>query len=244
MQPALTVPTKEVTDAVGELRDLPVGGWEKLSAVDWPGQLAAVVFLQGCAWRCGYCHNPHLIPFARVADAPTWTDVHTWLRRRQGLLDAVVFSGGEPTWHCALSTAMHQVRALGFKVGLHTGGPSPERFARVLSLLDWVGFDFKAPFSNYAKVTGRDDGAAARQSLELLLAARIPCEIRTTWHPRLLPEADLLQMADTLGALGCIDWVIQCFRPDGCTDATLRQRPVGSVPASILSHPNLRVNIR
>lgn len=244
MQPPLTTSAAPPPADAGARVDLPIGGFEKLSAVDWPGQLAAVVFCQGCAWRCGYCHNPHLIPFARTADGPAWDQLLAWLGRRRGLLDAVVFSGGEPTWHGALGEAMRQVRDLGFKIGLHTGGPSPERLERLLPWLDWVGFDFKAPFAAYAKVTGRDDGVPARRSLELLLAGRISCEIRTTWHPQLLSDYDLACMAGALGELGCTDWVIQRFRPDGCADATLRQRPLGELPPAVFRHPRLRVCVR
>jgi len=244
LQPPLTTPPARPPADAGAEVNLPVGGFEKLSTVDWPGQLAAVVFCQGCAWRCGYCHNPHLIPFARTADSPAWPKVLAWLDRRRGLLDAVVFSGGEPSWHAELGEAMRQTRTLGFKIGLHTGGPSPERLEPLLPLLDWVGFDFKAPFPSYAKVTGRDDGAAARQSLELLFGAHIPCEVRTTWHPLLLPEGDLLHMAEILSELGCIEWVIQRFRPDGCADTGLCQHPVGAVPATVLRDPRLRVTIR
>ncbi|MDQ5977772.1 MAG: pyruvate formate lyase activating enzyme [Verrucomicrobiota bacterium] len=244
MQPPLTTPPERPPAGVGAEVDLPVGGFEKLSTVDWPGQLAAVVFCQGCAWHCGYCHNPHLIPFARAADGPAWPKVLAWLGRRQGLLDAVVFSGGEPTWHAELGEAIRQTRALGFKIGLHTGGPSPERLERLLPLLDWVGFDFKAPFADYAKVTGRDDGVPARRSLEMIRAARIACEIRTTWHPALLPDADLQTMADSLADLGCTEWVIQRFRAEGCDDDALRRHPGGNVPPSVVRHARLRVSIR
>jgi pyruvate formate lyase activating enzyme len=244
VQSPLTTPAALPPADIGVCLDLPVGGFEKLSAVDWPGQLAAVVFCQGCAWRCGYCHNPHLIPFARTADSPTWDSLLAWLGRRRGLLDAVVFSGGEPTWHGALGEAMQQVRDLGFKIGLHTGGPSPERLERLLPWLDWVGFDFKAPFSAYAKVTGRDDGVPARRSLQMLLAARIPCEVRTTWHPQLLSHEDLSSMADAVGELGCTEWVIQRFRPDGCGDVTLCQRSPGEVPLERINRPGLRIRVR
>lgn len=223
---------------------LPVGGFEKLSTVDWPGQLAAVVFCQGCTWRCGYCHNPHLLPFALGDHSFAWDEIVAWLARRRSLLDAVVFSGGEPTWHRALGDAMGEARDLGFKVGLHTGGPSPWRLERLLPLLDWIGFDFKAPFADYAKIVGRPDGVAARRSLELVLAARIHCEIRTTWHPRLLSDDDLRAMADTLAALGRADWVIQRFRTDGCGDVELVRHPVGEPPVELLARPGLRVAVR
>ncbi|HEX6005079.1 MAG TPA: radical SAM protein, partial [Burkholderiales bacterium] len=78
-----------------------MGGLVALSTTDYPDHLAAVVFGQGCPWRCGYCHNPHLLPKRGVARI-AWRDVLAFLERRRGLLDAVVFSGGEPTLQAAL----------------------------------------------------------------------------------------------------------------------------------------------
>jgi len=223
---------------------LRIGGFEPLSAVDWPGQLAAVVFCQGCGWACHYCHNPHLIPHERPAQAVAWTDIVAWLGRRRGLLDGVVFSGGEPTLQPALPEAAATVRELGFKVGLHTGGPVPENLAPLLSWLDWVGFDLKAPFDRYAQVTGHDHGGRARESLRLLTAAGVAIEVRTTWHPHLLPPAALTAMAQSLVEAGVAAWTIQRFRPDGCTDAVLRALPVGEVPAAVFQFPGLRVSVR
>ena len=214
-----------------------------MSASDWPGQLVAVVFCQGCAWRCRYCHNPHLVPFGGPTEH-SWERVLAWLGRRRGLLDGVVFSGGEPTCQPGLAAAMAQARALGFKVGLHTGGPSPAALAAVIPLLDWVGFDFKAPFGSYAKVTGRDHGRLAEESFRLILQAGVPCEVRTTWHPAILSAADLDEMADTLAAAGRDAWVIQRFRPDGCADAQLRDSPPGHLPAIGARHAGLRLTVR
>lgn len=223
---------------------LRIGGFEPLSAVDWPGQLAAVVFCQGCGWACRYCHNPHLIPHERPARPVAWTDIVAWLGRRRGLLDGIVFSGGEPTLQPGLPEAVATVRELGFKVGLHTGGPVPENLAPLLPLLDWVGFDFKAPFDRYAQVTGHDHGARARESLRLLTAASVAVEVRTTWHPELLSPGDLAVMARSLVEAGGVAWTIQRFRPDGCADPALRAFPVGEVPASVVQFPGLRVSVR
>jgi pyruvate formate lyase activating enzyme len=226
-----------------EAAGLRVGGLEKLSLVDWPGLLSAVVFCQGCAWRCRYCHNPHLLPFGTKQEL-SWPGVVRWLERRRGLLDGVVFSGGEATCQTNLAGAMAEVRDLGFQVGLHTGGPAPWRIAQVAPLVDWVGFDFKAPFADYARVTGGDHGPRARESLRLILEAGVACEIRTTWHPALLSAADLSSMADTLSEMGCSDWVIQRFRPDGCADANLCAAPAGAVPEIRARDPGLRITVR
>jgi pyruvate formate lyase activating enzyme len=213
---------------------LRVGGLTPLSTTDWPDMLAAVVFCQGCPWRCRYCHNPSLIP-SRGAHEIAWEDVMAFLRRRQGLLDGVVFSGGEPTLQAGLRDAMVEVRALGFRIGLHTGGAYPRRLASVLPLLDWVGLDAKAPFTDYERVTGvAGSGAAALASLEHVLASGVDHEIRTTVHPSLLADAEVVNLARDLSARGIQRHVIQAFRSQGCSDAELvhdakrQRRPVSS----------------
>lgn len=200
---------------------LRVGGLIPCSATDWPGQLAAVVFCQGCPWRCGYCHNPHLLP-ARGASEIAWDNVLALLRRRIGLLDAVVFSGGEPLAQGALGEAMRAVRALGFRVGLHTGGAYPARLAEVLPLVDWVGFDFKAPSGDYSAITGvRGSGEKALASARLLIASGVAHEFRTTVHPRWHDQRTLARLTDQLAAVGARRYVLQPFRAEGCADATL-----------------------
>ena len=207
-----------VTERAAALR---VGGLTPLSTSDWPGELAAVVFCQGCPWRCSYCHNPHLLR-ARGASEIAWEDVLALLRRRQGLLDAVVFSGGEPLAQPGLAEAMRSVRGLGFRVGLHTGGAYPRRLSQVLSLVDWVGLDIKAPFSDYASITGvADSGARALESSKLVIANGGACELRTTVHPRLLAPKAVERLADELVALGARRYVLQEFRDEGCVNAAL-----------------------
>lgn len=203
--------------------DLAVGGFTPLSTCDWPGELTATVFCQGCPLACRYCHNADLIPPGRGA-GPDWSCVLALLEKRRGLLDGVVFSGGEPTLQRALPEAAAAVRALGFRVGLHTAGPYPERLARLLPLVDWVGFDVKAPFSAYEKITGvSGSGGRARQSLVALVRSGVAFEVRTTVHPLLLGEADLASLDADLAALGVGPTRRQPFRRAGCRDALLSQ---------------------
>ncbi len=207
-------------------RSLQVGGLTPFTSIDYPGQLAAVVFVQGCPWRCGYCHNPHLQPRGSGA-GPSWSEVLVFLRRRTGLLDAEVFSGGEPTLDPALPRAIADVRALGFKVGLHSAGIYPQRLQAVLPLVDWVGLDIKAPLADdtrHAGVTGvRDSASPVRLSLAALVqharASGLPFECRTTAHPALLDDAALRAVADDLAAAGVTDWALQIFRPQGVAGA-------------------------
>jgi pyruvate formate lyase activating enzyme len=208
---------------------LRVGGLIPLTTIDFPGRLAAVVFLQGCPWRCTYCQNPGLLE----ADAPTrmtWDEVLGFLQRRRGLLDGVVFSGGEPTLQAGLADAIATVRALGFQVGLHTGGGYPERLAALLPQLDWVGFDVKAPWDTYQAVTGVPGSAAKVQaSLAHLLASGVAHEIRTTWHEGLFAASRLPAMAEDLASRGAARWSLQRCRVNGQE----RQPPPAEVMAQV-----------
>ena len=201
--------------------ELRVGGLTSLSTCDWPGELAATVFCRGCPWRCRYCHNHHLQD-AAAAPEMTWAEVLAFLRRRAGLLDGVVFSGGEPTVQGGIAAAIGDVRALGFRGGLHTAGPAPERLTPLLGLLDWVGFDAKARFGDYAAITGvAGSGERARESLMLLLESGVDCEVRTTVHPDLIDAAALGELAATLAELGVRRHVLQPCRAEGCADPML-----------------------
>lgn len=198
-----------------------VAGLVPLSTTDFPGRLSAVVFLHGCPWRCRYCQNPELQPRPARGELP-WESVLRFLDQRRGLLDAVVFSGGEPTLQASLGTAVNDVRARGFAVGLHTAGIYPRRLAEVLPRLDWVGLDVKAPFEDYPRVIGRATGAAAaRESLDLLLAAGVEFEVRTTWHPSLIGEGELVALAEALAGRGVRRYALQAFDPQGCRDPRL-----------------------
>jgi pyruvate formate lyase activating enzyme len=158
---------------------LRIGGLTRLSSCDYPGKLAAVVYCQGCAWHCAYCYNPELQP-ARGAYEIAWPEVTAFLDKRRGLLDAVVFSGGEPTQQPGLAAAMREVKAMGFLVGLHTAGVVPRRLAEVLPLADWVAMDAKAAFDDHERVSGvRGSARRAKQSLELLLASGVAREVHT-----------------------------------------------------------------
>ena len=217
------------------MTQLRVGGLTPLSATDWPGMLSAVVFCQGCSWRCRYCHNPELIP-AEGAREMRWEEVIAFLQRRQGLLDAVVFSGGEPTLQTELPQAMREVRELGFKVGLHTAGIYPRRLAAVLPLVEWVGLDIKSTFADYAGITGAaESGARAKASLDLVLKSGIDHEIRTTVHPALLADEQVMAIAQDLAKRHARHYVLQAFRGEGCQDEALVQNWQRGRPLSVLA---------
>lgn len=201
--------------------ELPISGLTRFSTVDYPGQLAAVVFCPGCPWRCRYCHNPEL-QSVHAAPMLAWRDVTAFLQRRRGCLDAVVFSGGEPTLHAGLLAAVREVRAMGFKIGLHSAGIYPSRLARLLPWIDWIGFDIKAPFDDYARITGVEhSGKKALAAARMVLDSGVDYEFRTTLHPALLSARDVEKITLGLSALGVHRYVLQTFRATGCVDAVL-----------------------
>ena len=191
-----------------------VGGVETFSAVDFPGKLAAVVFLQGCPWRCPFCYNTTLQKIGEPTDF-VWEKFVDLLKRRQKTLDAVVFSGGEPLVQDELKEAMEEVKALGFTIGLHTGGYRPEKLAEILPLVDWIGFDIKAPFEEgrYQEVTKTKHLNQALESLAMILASGKDYECRTTCDPRLLNVEDLRVMAQALVEKGVKKYFLQKYRP-------------------------------
>lgn len=204
--------------------DLRIAGLVPLSTVDWPGHLVATVFCQGCPWRCTYCHNTAILD-PHAPGAVLFEDLDRLLDRRRGLLDAVVFSGGEATMQHALVPAARAVRERGFAVGLHTGGAFPTRLQALLGvdadgnrtsspLVDWVGFDVKAAPARYAELVGRA-GAWQRSStsLRLLLASGVDHELRMTVTPQLIDQVPTV--IETVGRAGGTHLVLQKARADG-----------------------------
>ena len=167
------------------------------------------------AWWCSEPDEGHY-DAVNKGFARSTGEVLAFLKSRQGLLDGVVFSGGEPTLQAALPAALVQVRALGFQTALHTGGMYPERLQALLPLLDWVGLDIKGPLHAYDAITRTPgSGAKAFASLRHLLASGVAYECRTTWHAGLFGVDDLFALADTLADAGVAHWALQECRAPG-----------------------------
>jgi pyruvate formate lyase activating enzyme len=191
-----------------------IGGIERFSIVDFPNQMAAVVFMQGCPWRCPFCHNAHLQDVNAETNI-SWNKFVDFLKQRKGVLDAVVFSGGEPLVQQGLKDAIEEVKDLGYKIGLHTGGYLPEHFKAVLELVDWVGFDIKAPLeaARYKEITGGiADVKKVKECLQILCDSSKDFECRTTCDPRFLSIEDIYTIADTLKSMGVKEYYLQKYR--------------------------------
>lgn len=123
----------------------------------------------------------------------------------------------------ALADAIREVSELGYQIGLHSAGIYPKRLADVLPMLDWIGFDAKAPFDErYDRITGIADSARqALESAQAVIASKVECEFRTTIHPGLLREDDIMDLATTLSAMGVTNYALQVFRVQGCGNDSL-----------------------
>lgn len=201
-----------------------VGGLQPLTMIDFPGRLSSVVFTQGCNLRCRFCYNRGLLP-ETSNDMLSWKSITDFLKDRQGFIEAVVFSGGEPCLQPGLLDAMREVRELGFEIALHTNGFFPDVVERALSerLLQFIAVDFKAPFNRYQAVTRQEVVAADFARLaDLLVSAGVKHEYRTTVHPGLLSDSDIMNMADWLCEKKISSYAIQKFKHGEALDSTLQ----------------------
>lgn len=192
-----------------------IGGLQPVSLCDYPGRVAAVVFTQGCNFRCPYCHNRTLWPLhAHPRDLIPPAELLEKLRRRRGQLDAIVLSGGEPTLQPDLADFLCELRALGFGLKLDTNGSRPQVLERLLRLrlLDFVAMDVKAPPRKYETLAGvKVNLDAIAASMRMIVEAGVAHEFRTTVPPGLLDAADLQDIRAMLPPGS--NWRLQTFRP-------------------------------
>jgi len=178
-----------------------IAGIAKNSFIDFPGQVACVLFVPGCNYCCFYCHNRSLIDGSH--DILPLQDVMAFLKKRVGMLDGAVITGGEPTLQSDLAPFIRSLREIGYKVKLDTNGALPEVVSPLLTegLCDYFAIDYKAPAARYHEICGGNASAKpVLKTIRLLLEAHADFEVRTTVIPQ-LKEEDLLHMAQELPPL-------------------------------------------
>ncbi len=204
--------------------DYLVGGMQPLTMIDFPGRLATVIFAQGCNLRCRFCYNRTLLP-DRASEMLSWTSIIDFLKDRQGFIEGVVFSGGEPCRQEGFIRALEQVKELGLETALHTNGfyPGPVITALKLRLLNYVAIDFKTSFERYEELTGssiaEDDFIAM---LREIARAGIGHEVRVTVHPDIVDESEIMKIADIVADCGIEKFVLQRFQHGEALDKNLR----------------------
>lgn len=203
-----------------------IGGFQKFSLSDFPGRIAAIVFTQGCGFRCPYCHNPELVDPSQYAAAIPQEQVLDFLRSRRGRLQGVVVTGGEPTLHDDLPQFLAGIKELGFAVKLDTNGSNPGLLDRIIAerLADYIAMDLKAPLRFYSRVTRVSiDTSDIERSLRLVKGSGLPHELRTTYLESLLTKEDMLGIAEL--AKGCDRIALQYFRATKTLDPELLGEP-------------------
>jgi pyruvate formate lyase activating enzyme len=160
------------------------GGLQKQSLIDYPGKISCVLFTPGCNFTCPYCHNPDLVR-GRPEQISLLKEesIFDFLEKRKGFLDGVVISGGEPTLHRDLSIICHTIKKMGYPVKLDTNGSRPEILKRLIRnrCVDYIAMDVKTDPSAYPReISGAENPANILESIELIMAAGIVYEFRTT----------------------------------------------------------------
>lgn len=227
-----------------------IGGFQPLSLIDFPGLTSAVVFTQGCPWRCFYCHNSELVyPSRFAAPIPVATIVQR-IELRKHLIDGVVVSGGEPTMHAGLPELLSTFRLMGLRTKLDTNGMFPGRLKTILEagLVDFVAMDIKTRRVHYQAATGvGGTESAVDTSIGLILRSGVDHEFRTTLIDGFHQPSDVTAMHARVS--GCQRFVLQkgeLHNGSRLPDSSLRHDPLPPLGElrEYFTPPNANVAIR
>lgn len=191
-----------------------IGGFQKFSLIDYPGKICAIVFTQGCNFRCPFCHNPELVNPELFQGLIPEGEVLSFLERRKGKLDAIEITGGEPTLQPDLIDFIEKIKELGFLVKLDSNGSNPEMLKRLikLKLVDYISMDVKAPLERYQEITKSNiDADKIKQSIGLIMASGLDYELRTTVVKSQLTPDDILEIGKLIR--GAKVYILQRFVP-------------------------------
>lgn len=176
-----------------------ISGLIKTTLLDYPAHVAATIFLGGCNLRCPFCHNSSFLE--HPVEEYTLEELFAFLKKRQGILDGVCISGGEPTLNPELPEFIKKIRDLGYLIKLDTNGTNPDMLESLMEnhLLDYVAMDVKSSFHEYKKCCGCSlNLSAISRSISILLEGRIPYEFRTTVVKELHTAAAMNNMGQLL----------------------------------------------
>lgn len=191
-----------------------IGGLQKFSLIDYPKKVAAVIFTQGCNFRCPFCQNPDLVLSEKYTEPISEEEIFSFLRTRQGQLSGVVVTGGEPTVHADLPDFLKKIKDLGYAVKLDTNGNDPETLKKVLDekSVDYVAMDIKTSPARYDEAAGvAVDMKNIERSIELIIDSGVDYHFRTTLVYKYLSEKDLEDISGLLKKAK--NYVLQRFDP-------------------------------
>ena len=198
-----------------------IGGLEKSTLIDYPGQVAATVFLIGCNFRCPFCYSAELVLPEKIESQPRLSekDFFKFLEERQSLLQGVVICGGEPTINKDLPEFIKKIKALGYSVKLDTNGSNPGMLKQLANegLIDYVAMDIKAPKEKYEEAVGvKIDISDIEESVKALKEGKVDYEFRTTVVPTVHTKEDVINIAKWIGPAK--NYFLQNFRAEKTID--------------------------
>lgn len=191
-----------------------IGGFQKMTLLDFPGRIACILFTHGCNFRCPYCHNAPLVTggYEGIDEA----EILAFLKKRHGILDGVCISGGEPLLQKDLPSLMYKIKQLGYDIKLDTNGSFPQALDEVITsgLCDYVAMDIKNSREKYKLTVNADvDMASIERSAEILLSGRVDYEFRTTVTRELHTEDDMRRIGEWIR--GARKYFLQGFIDSG-----------------------------
>ena len=189
-----------------------IAGFQKFSLIDYPSKISAIIFTQGCNFRCPFCHNPELVDPKLFSDTLDEGSILSFLRRRAGKLDGIVITGGEPLLQHDLIEFIERVKEMGYLIKLDTNGSYPEILEQLLAknLIDYIAMDIKAPLEKYPNVVQTDVCTEKiMESITIILNSNMDYEFRTTVVKDLLTKDDLICIAKLIR--GAKRYVLQKF---------------------------------
>jgi len=178
-----------------------IGGFQKISLIDYPGKIASIIFTKGCLFRCPYCHNPELVEYEDSAGMDE-KYVFDHLEKRRGFIEGVCITGGEPTLHKDLPDFIARIKNLGYEIKLDTNGVTPSMVAELIEkkLVDYIAMDIKHSWDKYGSIARIAPGKEkfldrCQETFSIIQNSGIPHEWRTTILPGVHNEDDFLKMA-------------------------------------------------
>ncbi|MDD2696858.1 MAG: anaerobic ribonucleoside-triphosphate reductase activating protein [Candidatus Pacebacteria bacterium] len=198
-----------------------IGGIQKTTLIDYPGRIAATIFLIGCNFRCPFCYSAELVLPEKIKLQPRISEKEffDFLGERKGLLEGIVICGGEPTIHKELPDFIKKIKESGFLVKLDTNGSNPRMLRELMDkkLIDYVAMDIKTCREKYDKATGvRVKISDIEESIGMLKEGRTDYEFRTTVVPTVHSKEDILRIAEWIGPAK--KYYLQSFRPEKTID--------------------------
>lgn len=199
-----------------------IGGFQRFSLIDYPDKICAIVFTQGCNFRCPYCHNPELVETKRsVPDGLKEEEILSFLDRRKGKLDAVTITGGEPLLQSDLGRFLSAVKGLGYLVKLDTNGSFPLRLEEIIrsEFIDYIAMDIKTSLDKYNQLINRRiEKTKIIDSIRLIMDSGLDYEFRTTVMGALFKKDDFYKIGKLIKNARL--YVLQRFVPSKTLDDT------------------------